>query len=358
MPQPVLHALGRVAGTDELPARSARPDLVGREDRRRLQVATGPVLSADQAPRRVGAAQMRGAVNLPVHHAHRLMRRADRLAAARALRHFVHAHRLVGPALTVPQARRAQTAAALRRLRVALLRVAVADDPAAAAAGREARRAGRVPVFDADTFVRRAVLQAARRADPRVLLARRLPVHATLRDTVVRAEVLGADRAAVRAGLTAAVLVPANHERRRRAAAMGTGEQPGRHPTERPLRRECRVTPPRRFEPPLGALHQYAGLDELQRMHHGLYLAAPDLFSPAPLGERRDGANALRVALLLEDRLEVAVQAAELGGKLLLRRGAARGDPLGRFFLEVAEQELEQLRGLPGGDRLRRARKR
>src|SRR2546427_9329577 len=68
------------------------------------------------------------------------MRRADRLAAARALRHLVHAHRLVGPALTVPQARRAQTTASLRRLRVAPLRVPVADDPAAAAARGEARR--------------------------------------------------------------------------------------------------------------------------------------------------------------------------------------------------------------------------
>src|SRR2546426_5215883 len=36
------------------------------------------------------------------HGAQRLMRRADRLAAARALRHLVHAHRFVGPALTVP----------------------------------------------------------------------------------------------------------------------------------------------------------------------------------------------------------------------------------------------------------------
>src|SRR2546430_11675669 len=44
------------------------------------------------------------------HGAHRLMRRADRLAAARALRHLVHAHRFVGPALTVPQARGAQPA--------------------------------------------------------------------------------------------------------------------------------------------------------------------------------------------------------------------------------------------------------
>src|SRR2546427_7804984 len=42
----------------------------------------------------------------------------------------------------------------------------------------------------------------------------------------------------VRAGVAGAVLVPANNERRRRAAAMGTREQPGRHTTERPLRWE------------------------------------------------------------------------------------------------------------------------
>ncbi len=105
--QLVRYALGRVAGTDELPAGSARPDLVGREDRRRLVRARGPVLPADQAPRSVSAAQVLRAVHLSVHAAHALMRRADRLTAARAARHFVHAHRLVSPALTVLEARRA-----------------------------------------------------------------------------------------------------------------------------------------------------------------------------------------------------------------------------------------------------------
>src|SRR6266566_3690784 len=291
-------------------------------------------------------------MHLSVHDAHRLMRRADRLAAARALRHLVHAHRLVGPALTVLEARRAQPAAALRRVWVALLRVAVADDPAAAAARREARRAGRVSVFGADTLMAGAVLQPARRAEAHVLVAHGLTVHATLGDAVVRAEVLGADRAAVRASLTTAVVVPADHQGRGRAAAMRTREQPGRHATERPLRRECRVTLPggRRLELPLGALHQDGRLDELQGMHYGLYLAAPNLFSPATLGERRDGADGLRVGLFFEDRLEVPVQPFQLGGERLLRRGAARDHPLGRFFLEVAEQQLKQLRGLPGRD--------
>src|SRR2546426_2703025 len=167
MPQLVLDTLARVAGADDLAARSARPDLIGREDRRRLQIATSPVFPADQASRRVGAAQMRRAVDLPIDDAHGLMRRADRLAAARALRHLVHAHRLVGAALTVPQARRAQTAAAFRRIRVALLGVAVADEPPPAAAGREARPAGPVAPPPAHPPLHRAVRPAARLAEPR-----------------------------------------------------------------------------------------------------------------------------------------------------------------------------------------------
>src|SRR5213593_4399677 len=83
------------------------------------------------------------------------MRRADRVAAARALRHLIHAHRLVGSALTVPQALRAQTPAPLVRIRVALLRVPVAD-----------------------AFVHRAVRNAAGLADARVLLAGGLLIHA------------------------------------------------------------------------------------------------------------------------------------------------------------------------------------
>src|SRR2546427_5844761 len=151
------------------------------------------------------------------------MRRADRLAAARALRHLVHAHGLVGPTITVPQARRAQAAAAPRRVRAALLGVAVADDPPAAPAGRETRRAGRVPALRADSLVHRAVRHAAGLADARVLLAGGLLIDAAPRDAVVRTEVLGADRAARRAGLTGAVVVAADHERRPRAARRGGG---------------------------------------------------------------------------------------------------------------------------------------
>src|SRR5256885_17061517 len=85
-------------------------------------------------------------------------------------------------------------------------------------------------------------------------------------------------------------------------------------------------------------------------MHHGPHLAAPDLLSAPTLGERGDGADRLRVGLLLQDRLEVAVQPAELGGKLLLREGAARSDAFGRLVPQVRQQELEQLRGLPRRD--------
>src|SRR3989449_10414617 len=47
MAQLVRYALGRVAGADELPPGSARPHLIGREHRRRLLRAGGPVLPAD-----------------------------------------------------------------------------------------------------------------------------------------------------------------------------------------------------------------------------------------------------------------------------------------------------------------------
>src|SRR2546423_14874032 len=81
------------------------------------------------------------AVHLPIHRAHCLMRRAHRLAAARAWRNLVHAHGLVGSALTVPNARGAQAAAPLRGVGMAALRVPVADVPPAAAARRETRGA-------------------------------------------------------------------------------------------------------------------------------------------------------------------------------------------------------------------------
>src|SRR3989442_2397444 len=359
VPPLVLGALGRVAGADELPARSAHLDFIGREDGPRLLRAGSPVPRADQAPRLVGAAQMLRAVHLPIYGAHGLMRRADRLAAARALRHLVHAHRLVGSALTVPQALRAQTAASLGRIRVALLRVPVADDPPAAAARRETFRAGHVPALGADAFVHRAVRHAAGLADARVLLAGGLLIHAAAGDAVVRAEVLLTDRAARRAGLAAAVVVPADHQGRGRAAAVRACHAPGSRTAEGPLRADRRGTPPSRLELPLGALHQDGCLDELQGMHDGLHLAAPDLFGTATLGERRDGSDGLRVGLLLEDRLEVPVQPAELGGNRLLRRGTPRGHPLRRLFLEMAQDEPQQVGRLPGRDgcRFRRVRR-
>jgi len=110
---------------------------------------------------------------------------------------------------------------------------------------------------------------------------------------------------------------------------------------------------------PLGALHQDGRLDELQRMHDGLHLAAPDLLGPATLGKRRDGADGLRVGLLFEDRLEVPVQAAQLASKLLLRRGASRADPRRRLFLKMAQEEPQQVPRLARGDgrRFRRNRR-
>src|SRR5437773_6835018 len=144
-------------------------------------------------------------MHVPIHHAYGLMRRADGLAAARALRHLVHTHRLVGPAFAVAHARRTQPAAPLGRVGHALLRVPIADDPPAAAAGFETRRAGGVVALGAESFVQRAVRQPAGLADARVLLASGLPIHVAVSDAVIGAEVFGAHGAVQRAGITRAV---------------------------------------------------------------------------------------------------------------------------------------------------------
>src|SRR4029077_15079729 len=118
------------------------------------------------------------------------MRAAHRPAAARAFSDLVHADWLVGAALTVFEARSAQAPASLRRIRATLFRMSVADHPAAAAARRETGRARGMPVLGADSLVGRAVLQPARRTDVHVLVARRLRVHATVRNPVLPAEIL------------------------------------------------------------------------------------------------------------------------------------------------------------------------
>src|SRR5881394_304840 len=213
-------------------------------------------------------------MHVPIHHAYGLMRRADGLAAARALRHLVHTHRLVGPAFAVAHARRTQPAAPLGRVGHALLRVPIADDPPAAAAGFETRRAGGVVALGAETLVSRAVCHPARLTDARVLLAGGLLIHAAAGDAVVGAEILGAHRAAQRAGITGAVpfLVPAHDELGGRAAAMRACHHPRRRSRERPLSRELGAAAMRRSKLPLRTLHEHASLDELERMHDRLDL--------------------------------------------------------------------------------------
>src|SRR5437870_4414983 len=135
-------------------------------------------------------------------------------------------------------------------------------------ARRETRGAGRVPVpLGAETLVRRAVLQPARRADAHVLVTRRLSIHPALGDAVVRAEVLGAYRATVRARLAGAVVLPADDKHRRWATALRARHAPGRRTgrAQGPLGAEGGVMPAGRgrLEPPLGALYQDVGLDQL-----------------------------------------------------------------------------------------------
>src|SRR5207244_6219340 len=127
----------------------------------------------------------------------------------------------------------------------------------------------------------------------------RLRIHPTLGDAVVRAKVLGADRAAMRARLAGAVVVPADHQDRGWAAAVRARHDPGGRTgrAQRPLRaeRSATLSGRSRLQLPLGALYQDGGLDELQRVHDGLHLAAPDLLGPAALGERGDGLYRFRV---------------------------------------------------------------
>src|SRR5690348_9184377 len=222
-------------------------------------------------------------MDVTVDRALRRMGRADRLAAARAFRHLVRAHRFVGPTLTMPQTLRAQAPAALGRPRITLLRVPVADDPTTAAARRQARRAGVVSIRAADCFVGGAVLEPARGAHAHVLVTHRPRVYPALGDSVIVAEVLVANRAAVRASVARAVLVAADHEQRRRPAAVRARIRP--ISTERPLCAEARLPSSIGLEQPFTALDHDARFDELQRMHDGPHLAAPDLLRSASLGE-------------------------------------------------------------------------
>src|ERR1051325_9136937 len=221
-----------------------RRDLVGPEQPRRLLGTASAVPGAHQASRPVDPAQVERAVHLAIHRAHRLMGRAYRLTTARTRRDLVHAHRLVGSALAVSEARPAQPAPPLGARGVARLRLPLADLPAAAAARREARRARRVAVLRTHAGVSGAVLEPARRAHLHVLVARRLAVHPALSRPMVRTEVLAAHRAAVRAGLAAAVVVPADHQRGGRAATVRARERPARYAAERPLRGERGAPPP------------------------------------------------------------------------------------------------------------------
>src|SRR5712664_338191 len=193
--------------TGGLAADGTGAHLVRGEDRVRLGHARRAVLFAHEAARTVSPAQVPGALNLFVHGTHSLVRGADRPAAARALRHLIHAHGLIRAPLTMAQTRRAQSAAPLGRVGPALLRMTVAHHPTATAAAFETRGTRRMLALPlrADAFMRRAVHHAARRAHARVLFAGGLLVHAAAGDAVTRAEVRRAHGTACGAGVTSAV---------------------------------------------------------------------------------------------------------------------------------------------------------
>src|SRR5258705_13460490 len=232
--------------TGGLAAHGTGAHLVRREHGLRLRHARRAMLFAHEPARPVSSAQVPGALNLFVHGTHGLVRGADRSAAARALRHLVHAHGLVGAALAIAQTRLTQSAASLGRVGPTLLRVGVTNDPAATAAGFETRGTRRMLAVRvrADTFMRRAVHHAARRAHARVLLARRLLVHSAMSNAVLGTEIRRAHRTPCGARLTHAVAPPmvpvpfppslfpvfmhADHQLLRRTAALRAGENPRR----------------------------------------------------------------------------------------------------------------------------------
>src|SRR5258705_7116217 len=334
-----------------LAAHRTRAHLVRCKDRLRLGHARRAMLFAHEPARPVRSAQVPGALNLFVHGTHGLVRGADRAAAARALRHLVHAHGLVGAALAMAQTRRAQAPAALGRVGPALLRMTVTHDPAATTAGFETR--GTCRMLDppgrvrADAFMHRAVRHAARRAQARVLLAGGLLVHATAGDAVIGAEILRAHGTACGASLTGAVAalvfplllrVHADHQLRRRAAARRAGENPRRRSGDRPLCRETGAKPSLGPDFPLDALHQDLRVAELERMYDRHHLVAAHLLRPPPLVPRFDGAYLVGIGLVREDAREVTIEPLELRGDSLLSARLPRGHPLDALFPQIAQQ--------------------
>src|SRR5882762_5991191 len=223
--------------TGRLAAHGTGAHLVRCEDGLRLRHARRAMLFAHEPARPVSPAQVPGALNLFVHGTQGLVRGADRSAAARALRHLVHADGLVGASLAIAQTRLAQSAAPLGRVGPTLLRVGITDDPAATAAGFETRGTRRMLALPvrADPFMRRAVRHAARLAHARVLLAGGQLVHAAVGDAVIGTEIRRAHGTARGAGVTGAVaelvvalLVHADHQLLRRTTARRAGENPRR----------------------------------------------------------------------------------------------------------------------------------
>src|SRR5258705_2707312 len=289
--------------TCRLAAHRTGAHLVRGEHGLRLGHARRAVLFAHEPARPVSPAQVPGALNLFVHGTHGLVRGADRSAAARALRHLVHAHGLVGAALAIAQTRLTQSAAPHGRVGATLLRVGVTHDPAATAAGFETRGTRRMLALPvrADAFMRRAVHHAARRAQARVLFAGGLLVYAAMGDAVIGTEIRrahGTPRGASVTSAVAALVVPflvhADHQLLRRTAALRAGEYPGRGSGDRPLRREPRTHAARGPDLPLDALHQDLRVAELERMHDRHHLMTAHLLRPPPLVQRFDGSHVVR----------------------------------------------------------------
>ena len=152
------------------------------------------------------------------------------------------------------------------------------------------------------------------------------------------------------AALVLSLLVHADHQLRRRTAARRAGENPGRGSGDRPLRREPGAHAALGPDLPLDALHQNLRVAELERMHDRHHLMAARLLRPPPLVQRFDGAQLVGIGLVRQDAREVAIEPLQLHGDALLSARLPRGHPRGALFPQIAQQQLEHVRGWARGD--------
>ena len=219
-------------------ARFTTKYFVGRENSIWLERARGAILLADEAPRAIGTSQVPGTVNLTVDGAPRLVLLAYDPIAARAVRDLIRSDDLTGSPFAPSHAFATESALAKGRSRSGSACVGLANDTPAIRTWRQACRARGVTALLAHAFVRGAVTTIARRACPRVRVARRCSIDMAYH-AVVAAERSVTDGALRGACVAADVIVDAHGERRGRCSATARATQrPARIAGKQSLTRE------------------------------------------------------------------------------------------------------------------------